>query len=70
MGRVLLRKLVERMAFVEFDVVKLAEILISSCIFNPTEILYYIYCTLLLLYVCDDSTSYIRVMLLCQCALF
>ena len=28
MGRVLLRKLVERMAFVEFDVVKLAEIVV------------------------------------------
>ena len=30
MGRVLLRKLVERMESVEFDVVKLAEIVVSS----------------------------------------
>jgi len=30
MSRVRLRKLVERMAFVEFDVVRLAEIVVSS----------------------------------------
>ena len=29
-SRVLLRKLVERMAFVEFDVIRLAEIVVSS----------------------------------------